>query len=371
MSKAIPFVLKDNYLQVTLPGHPFALDSSHPTFERMKRAIKKKNWKAIPKLVSLAESISNETKGSIIVKKGRVYFKNREVHSALTDRIIQMFKKGKPVKHLLSFMDNLYKNPSDTAVQSFYSWLIDNDLPITDDGCFLAYKSVNRNNKDTHSNTVDNSPGQVIMMATKVANRDYDTQCSTGFHVCSKQYGVYGDKTMAVKVDPRYVLSAVEGKMRVTQYEVLKELGSKRSDLFQLEGFSDLEKKLVVEVKKERSEMLKMLLKRNDIKRLIRKRKMTKTSLMKASYARLKKMVQKFDLVPKVGPQDEYYIAAARKAAGLSIGQVAKKLGVSYKTVSLNEKKTELTPDTRDNYLMAIAQLTHSHSAVTYPKPVN
>src|SRR6476660_3455477 len=105
-SKVIPHTLKETFLQVTIKGKPFTLDSTHPTFERMKRAIQKKNWKAIPKLVSVAESIMNETQGHVSIEKGVVFYKGKKVDSAITKRIVEMIRKGKPVKHMLRFMDN-------------------------------------------------------------------------------------------------------------------------------------------------------------------------------------------------------------------------------------------------------------------------
>jgi hypothetical protein len=371
--KPYAYVLKDNYLQITIAGKPFSLQSTHPTFSRMKSALKKRNWKAIPNLVSVAKAVAEETHGQIRVVNGVVYYKDEVMHSSLADRIAELVRRGKPVKHLIRFTDNLFLNPSAKAKAEFYDWLTESDLPITDDGCFLAYKSVDSNTKDTYTHTIDNSPGQVIMMSRAVADTDYGNQCSTGYHICSKSYGVYGSKTMAVKANPRYILSAVSGKMRVTQYEVIAELGSKTEDLFMLEGFSDLEKKVVVEIGKERKEMVQKLLSLPAVKRAIKKRKMKKSSIMKASFARIKKMFQSFDLVPKVapkfGPEDSKFLSAGRKTSGLSIGQIAKKMNLSYKTVAKLEKEANPTPERVSQYLLAIKQLT-GRKDISYPKPV-
>lgn len=367
-----PFVLKDSYISVTLDGKPFALQSTHPTFTKLKNALKNKRWEKIPGLVSIARSIANQSYGQIEIRNDKVFFRGAEVHNAIADRMVELINQSKPFEHMLKFMDNLYKNPSKIAIQEFYGWLVKNDLPFTDDGGFLAYKSVKKDNTDTHSGTIDNSPGQVIMMPRREGDEDWRNQCSSGFHICSKQYGVYGEKTMAVKVNPKDVLSAVAGKMRVVKYEVLMELGAKQEDLFKIEGFDQLEKKLVVEVRKEREEMIQKLLKTPEIKRKIAKKKLNRASLYKTSYARLKAMVQRLGLIPKVGPEDPFYLKNARKAAGLTSGQIAKQLKIPLRAAMMIEQDEAPVQEIADNFIEAIAKLTGTSKrgthAVTYPK---
>lgn len=372
-AKAAPIrsVIKDSYIQVIVNKKPFSMDSTNPLFKRMKTALKKKNWNAVPKLINLSENLLNQTKGDVSIEKGVIYYKSKPTHSSLSKRIMEMLTSGKNVNHMLSFMDNLYQNPSSKAIQHFYDWLQTNELPITKDGHFLCYKSVDHNRKDEHTHTIDNSPGQTIFCDRKLADDNWEQQCSSGFHVCSKQYGLYGRLVMAVKVNPRDVLSAQGGKMRIVKYEVLRELGTKASDLFEVEGFSDLENKLVVDMKSERQEMIKKLLTLADIKRKIRTKKINKASFAKQSFARLKTLFQKYGLAPAaVGPEDKLYLSAARKAAGLTIGQIAKQMHVSYKVAATMEKNEKLKQDTRDKFAGAIAKLTGSRMAVSYPKPV-
>jgi len=369
-AKAVAYVMKESFIQVLIPGKgPFTLNKTHPTFNKLKAALKAKKWKQVPRLVNLAESIAIAIHGEVEVTNGVVKYKGRPVHSTLTDRILDMIKHEKPIKHMLKFMDNLYLNPSDRAVHSFYDWLVDNGLPITDDGCFLAYKSVDWDFKDTHTKSVDNRPGQIIMMSRKVANTDYDNQCSTGFHVCSKKYGLYGTRVLAVKVNPKHVLSAPEGgKMRVTQYEVLRDMGRGREDFSEI-GLAELEGVLVIEVGKERKDFIQKLLKAEPVKRLIRRKKLSKTSILKASYARLEAMLQRFSLqsVPKIGPEKTHLLLNARKASGVTIGQLAKEMGVSYKTVVAIEKKDSPTQTQRDDYLKSLGRITGSYN-ITFPK---
>lgn len=371
--RSFPFVMKKNFISVVIGGVPHSLNDSDPMFPKLKKALQEKEWSKVPKLVNMASTISEQSNGEVEIKKGKVFYKGREVKNSLAERMSKMVKEGKKIQHLMQFMNNLYLNPSEVARNEFYDWLTDAELPVTDSGDFLCYKSVDDNNKDQHTHSIDNSPGQVIIMPRAVADTDYGHQCSTGFHVCSKHYGLYGSKVMAVKVNPKYVLSAQGGKMRVSRYEVLKDLGTIHKDLFKLKGFEELEGKLVVEIKQERKDIIKKLLTIPDIKRRIRKKKLSKRTLLKTSYARLKTMFQK--LVPeaapaRLGPENKQPLKSARLAAGLTIRQVAEAANLDYKTIGKLEMSGS-SVEKEDKILMAIAKLSGSRNhAVTFPTAV-
>lgn len=379
-AQAVPYVIKEDYLQLTIGDQPFTLDSTHPTFVKLKRALQGKRWKAVPRLVNLAQSLVMASKGNVEVKSGVVYYKGTPVHSSLTTRILDLVNHQKDVEPMMLFMNNLYRNPSKPAVNEFYDWLVNNDLPITDDGCFIAYKSVDEHLKDQHTHTIDNSPGQVIMMTRGAADENYRQQCSYGFHVCSKQYGLYGSRVMAVKVNPRDVLAANGGKMRVLKYEVIKELGRKGTDgddaLFKAEGFASIEKKLIVEVKAEKKGLLALLLKAAPIKRLFAADKLKESTLKKYPLARIVMMAQKYNLVPEQNMATEVEgmqeLEGARRAAGFTVGQVAKQMGLNYTAVARLEKDPDPRRDSFDAYIKAVASIKGVNlrrSAVSFPVP--
>lgn len=358
------------YIQVTLSdGRPFELDSTHPTFDELVTAVKAKKWNEVPLLVNEAENIAYVTEGLVGVSKNGVTYNGNPVHSSLASRIMEMAKEGKDIKYLLCFMDNLFLNPSQHARDRFYEWMTNNDLPITDDGCCLAYKSVDDNLKDTYSHTVDNSPGQIIMMSRAVANSEYDTQCATGYHLCSKHYGLYGTKTLAVKFNPKHILSAVGGKIRVTKYEVLALLGNKENIDFSSNGYKSLEKKLVVEIKKERRELVGIVLSSKAIQRLIRQKKLKKTTIMRYPYAKLAALAQKHDLLPNVGPDDKFYLKKAREASKLGAIQLAKQIGIKATALAKIEKDENPSQEDVNRVLEGIQKMT-GHRDISFPKPV-
>jgi hypothetical protein len=133
------------------------------------------------------------------------------------------------------FLSRLYQNPSFTVVNQLYRFMEHNNLPITQNGTFLAYKKVDYDYKDLHSHTIDNSIGQIPSLTRNLVEDNPDITCSAGLHVCSKDYlPYYGSNTplvnrvMVVEVDPVDVESVPRdynnAKMRVCKYSVVDEL---------------------------------------------------------------------------------------------------------------------------------------------------
>ena len=130
------------------------------------------------------------------------------------------------------------ENPSKRAVDELYGFLEKNDLPITPDGQFLAYKKVRHDFKDCHTGTMDNSPGQVVSMERNQVCEDKDLTCSYGLHFCGMSYLRHfgGDKTVIVKINPRDVVSIPsdynEAKGRACRYEVIAEMEGEPEEAF-------------------------------------------------------------------------------------------------------------------------------------------
>jgi hypothetical protein len=143
-----------------------------------------------------------------------------------------MLEDGFDVAPLVEFMHNLMKNPSKRAVDELYGFLEKNSLPITPDGCFLAYKRVRGDYKDCYTGTMDNSVGKVVEMERNMVDDNRDNTCSTGLHFCSHSYlaSFGGERTVIVKVNPADVVSIPSdynnAKGRACSYEVIGEIGN-------------------------------------------------------------------------------------------------------------------------------------------------
>ena len=114
-------------------------------------------------------------------------------------------------KPIVNFVKNLIQNPNFENLTDVYSFLQKGKLPITEDGCFLAYKVVAKDFKDKYTKTMDNSPGTVVSMPRESCNLNRDETCSYGLHFCSSSYiSSYissQDVIVEVKVNPMDVTS--------------------------------------------------------------------------------------------------------------------------------------------------------------------
>jgi len=128
------------------------------------------------------------------------------------------------------------QNPSKRAVTELYGFLEKNNLPITSDGHFLAYKKVKQDYTDCYTGTMDNSVGKVVEMERNRVDDDQNNTCSTGLHFCSRDYLNHfgGERIVIVKINPRDVVSIPtdynNAKGRACRYEVIDEIDKEKAD---------------------------------------------------------------------------------------------------------------------------------------------
>jgi hypothetical protein len=121
-------------------------------------------------------------------------------------------------------------------VNELYGFLEKNNLPITPDGHFLAYKKVRQNYLDVHSGTMDNSVGKVVEMERFKVDDKAENTCSSGLHFCSQSYLNHfgGERVVIVKINPKDVVSIPTdydfSKGRACRYEVIGEVGASATD---------------------------------------------------------------------------------------------------------------------------------------------
>ena len=137
------------------------------------------------------------------------------------------------------FMERLAKvakNRKHTA-QELLKFMEKNDLPIADDGCIVAYKSLTKTSEegiwvDNHSQSLKQTVGSIVKMDAEMVDDNRRVLCSNGLHIARKGYlNSYGSGSTnivtIVKIAPEHVISVPMGeqdKMRVMQYFIVAEL---------------------------------------------------------------------------------------------------------------------------------------------------
>jgi hypothetical protein len=235
-----PFIMQGNNISIVIDNVSHTISKSHITYEKVKQAIKDQDWDLVREIIEPKKVIINFGAGNLEVNDGEVSWKGKPMHNALTTRMIAMLEEGFSIEPLANFMANLMDNPSYRSINELYGFLENNNLPITPDGHFLAYKKVQDNFLDIHSSTMDNSIGNVLEMERNAVDDDQNQTCSSGLHFCSQSYlahfGGSTSRTIIVKINPRDVVSIPNdynnAKGRTCRYEVIGELGVDASKAF-------------------------------------------------------------------------------------------------------------------------------------------
>jgi hypothetical protein len=230
-----PFIMQGNSITVVIGSKPHTISKSHITFQKVLDAIKAQDWDLVKDIIEPVKVVLNYGKGNVSVQGEELFWKGKPMHKALSNRMIAMLQDGFPVEPLVNFMENLMTNPSKRAVTELYGFLEKNSLPITPDGCFLAYKKVRNDFLDIHSGTMDNSVGNIVEMERNEVDDNKDQTCSTGLHFCSQDYlphfgNGYDSRVVILKINPADVVSIPSdynnAKGRACRYEVVGEIGN-------------------------------------------------------------------------------------------------------------------------------------------------
>lgn len=188
----------------------------------------------------LNERVGEYEKDGFTISPESVSYDGETLPDILADKVRGIAAEGLPVKLFANFWENLNNNPSASSVRELYDFLAYKELPITEDGFFIAYKGVASNGLSVHGNTktkvlqgivddngkIQNNVGDTIEVKRWDVDDNRDNGCSFGLHVGSMDYATtWGEKTLVVKVNPADVVSVPTDcgcqKCRVSKYEII------------------------------------------------------------------------------------------------------------------------------------------------------
>jgi len=222
----VNYMITNSSIILNYDGKTVSLTKGDNRYASVYEAIKNKELDKIPGLLNVVEQLEQQ---GIVVTDGKIFTKaGEEIPTALHDRILAFYREGLPFDNLLLFWDNLKKNPSYNSRQQLFTFLEQNGHPLTEDGCFIAYRGVTKEFKDRHTHTFDNSVGAVCAMPRSEVDDNPNRTCSKGLHVAAYEYAhnfASDGYTMEVKVNPKDVVAVPTDyngqKMRVCRFEVV------------------------------------------------------------------------------------------------------------------------------------------------------
>jgi len=230
------FIKCDSHITLVFDdGDSATVYNSDANYTAVCEAVKAKDWEVAKELSKPVEAVKKAIKGieKVAIENGYVTYNGVPMHGTLSTRMLNMHAEGYDIKPMALFLENLMENPSYRAVNELYDFMEASDLPITEDGHFIAYKRVRLDFTDLRTGNFDNSPGQTPEMPRNQVDEDKNRTCSNGLHFCGRDYlPIYyangSSKIVMIKINPRDVVAIPSdygnNKGRACKYYVVKEL---------------------------------------------------------------------------------------------------------------------------------------------------
>jgi hypothetical protein len=239
--KYVNSIVTDESIVMVFSDGMKTVKNTHPEFEKIKKLVMQNKPVEALETFDVSTKLQKHPCGDFYVLDGIVYLDAVEpvpMPNALSNRVIEFAEAGLDYSPLVKFWENIQDNPLPEAVTDLYDFLNHNGIPITKDGCFVAYKKVDADFKDLHTHQFDNSPGTRVEMPRESVNTDRNVTCSSGLHVAAFKYAseFYSStgKLILVKVNPADVVSVPvdysQEKMRTCGYDVIEECDAPRQD---------------------------------------------------------------------------------------------------------------------------------------------
>jgi hypothetical protein len=220
----------------------FTANSTHANWQGILTAIRANNSDALIKAIDIKTRFTNYTIGNVRIVGNEVFAGSTKLGGVVVDRIFSFMENKLPVQPVLAFISKLQNNPSSRAVNELYRFLEHENLPLTTEGNFRAYKGLESNfysctagkleliqGRADASGRIFNGVGETIECPRNQVNDDKDQTCSYGLHAGSLEYarGFSQGKLVVVEIDPADVISIPSDcdgqKLRTCKYKVVEE----------------------------------------------------------------------------------------------------------------------------------------------------
>lgn len=233
-------------MSFVVDGSHFTIDVNNPLWTDAVSFYRKKDFDSLIRLANTKKYVEKYSSGHVKIYDDFVTYRGEKLDNYLASRILEFIADGLDIENLAKFLNNLLTNPYKNIQEKLYKFLENNNLAITDDGHFLAFKLVQEDGSPQyHKGTIYGEDGKPVdnYFSTTIFTypvdrivKDIDANsCSTeGIYVGNKTYwdslfNDNGDYTgtgvmLIVKINPRDVVSvphADSTKLVVSRMEVI------------------------------------------------------------------------------------------------------------------------------------------------------
>jgi hypothetical protein len=236
--KPSSILTSDSFILHFSNGVTKSVARTDPKFNQVKAMMIKDHPATETDILTLLDPVAfikRHSSGLFDVNRNGVVIDGVQTPTLFSTRALEIAEAGLDASPLVAFWRNLQSNPDPRAKTDLYGFLEKQGHPITQDGCFLAYKKID---KDYMSISADkqtgvknsNKIGEVVIMDRAKVDSNPNQTCSYGLHVANLNYAkdFSGHRLVVVKVNPRDVVAIPTDyngeKMRVCRYQVISEM---------------------------------------------------------------------------------------------------------------------------------------------------
>jgi len=222
-------------------GKPFTVTSKHPNYLTVMEALRLKQYDQVHGLLDIQKMVEKQVEKyqtingiKLDLAAGTVTYKGFVIGGNLVQQILTMARRKFDVTPMCNVINNAMSNPNVDVPGRVYDWMVAANMPISDDGCLIAYKRVRTDMTSFYDGKTFHRVGQVTEIPREDCCEDSSQTCAAGLHFCSQQYlpsycGGQG-KILMLKINPRDIVAIPpdynNSKGRCCKYEVIAVLNS-------------------------------------------------------------------------------------------------------------------------------------------------
>lgn len=241
--KNIATSIRNNSLTAVIDNKVYTADNTHPNWEAILDAVRINDGETLIDLINIRQSVINFVEGKIQIVGNEASYNGLNIGGVVVDRLLEFISNKLPATPIVRFIENLYSNPSKRAVEELYTFLEHKNMPITNNGTFLAYKGLQDDFYSKTSGTLTllqgradaqghifNGVGETIECVRNQVDDNKENHCSKGIHAGSMEYATSfacGGKVVIVEINPKDVVSIPNDcecqKLRTCKYKVVGE----------------------------------------------------------------------------------------------------------------------------------------------------
>ncbi len=233
------YTLTNESLVVIVKGDPITVQKGTINFEPLREVLLNEDWDKVESVLTIKGAVEVWSEGALVIEGETASFNGKELPPVLARRLVKMASAGEDLTPFTRFWERCQKHPKPESLVQLWAFLVHNGIPLTEDGCFLANKSVKSNFTDHHTGKINNELGAKIpRLKWEEVDTNPNNHCSRGYHVGStgytKKFGGVGSKHVVCKVAPEDVASVPNdhnaSKLRCIYYEIVSHAGGALSN---------------------------------------------------------------------------------------------------------------------------------------------